>query len=117
MTAPLRQGWFLVAAALAVLAAGCMTKAQAAGMRTGQGEAMPVIEVRPGVAERLALMDNYRLHDETRKHMMRRPRVTVEELPPDDGVNGEGEGEFHPNAAPEEAADVFDVSRTPESAR
>lgn len=53
-------------------------------MRTGQGDATPVIEVKPGVAERLALMDEYRLHDETRKLMMRRPHVTIEELPPDE---------------------------------
>ena len=64
--------------------AGCMTKRQTATMRTGQGEAMPVIEVQPGLAGRIALMDEYRLHDETRKHMMRRPHVTVEELPPDE---------------------------------
>ena len=72
----------LLLAALAV--SGCMTKAQAVAMRTGQGEAMPVIDVKPGVAERLALMDEVRLHDETRKHMMRRPHVTIEELPPDE---------------------------------
>jgi hypothetical protein len=67
-----------------VLLAGCMTKAEAVALRTGQGEALPIIEVKPGVAERLALMDEYRLHDETRKLMMRRPHVTIEELPPDD---------------------------------
>lgn len=55
-------------------------------MRTGQGEAMPVIDIKPGVAERIALMDDYRLHDETRKHMTRRPRVIVEELSPDEPV-------------------------------
>jgi hypothetical protein len=70
--------------------AGCMTKQQAASMRTGQGEAMPVIAVQPGVAERIALMDEYRLHDETRKHMMRRPHVTIEELPPDEPDEPEG---------------------------
>jgi hypothetical protein len=69
---------------LLVLLAGCMTKAEAVALRTGQGEALPVIDVRPGVAERLALMDEYRLHDETRKLMMRRPHVTIEELPPDE---------------------------------
>jgi hypothetical protein len=75
----------VVAVALAAASGtGCMTKAQAVAMRTGQGEAMPVIEIEPGVAERLALMDEYRLHDETRKLMMRRPHVTIEELPPDD---------------------------------
>ena len=61
-----------------------MTKAEAVALRTGQGEALPVIDVRPGVAERIALMDEYRLHDETRKLMMRRPHVTIEELPPDE---------------------------------
>jgi len=75
----------VVAIALAAASGtGCMTKAQAVAMRTGQGEAMPVIEIEPGVAERLALMDEYRLHDETRKLMMRRPHVTIEELPPDE---------------------------------
>jgi hypothetical protein len=38
------------------------------------------IAISPGVAERLALMDRYRLHDEERKHMMRRPQVWVEEV-------------------------------------
>ena len=76
----------------ALLLAGCMTKAQAAVMRTGQGEAMPVIEVQPGVAERLASMDAYRLHDETRKLMMRRPTVTVEQLA-DDASAVEAPGE------------------------
>jgi apolipoprotein N-acyltransferase len=91
---------------VAVLAAGCMTKAQAANLRTGQGEAMPVIVVQPGVAERLALMDQYRLHDETRKHMMRRPRVTVEELPADwtpEGADGAADGE---DAQEEEGVDL-----------
>ncbi len=74
--------WLVLGAV--VLLGGCMTKSQAVAMRTGQGEAMPVIEVKPGVAERIALMDEYRLHDETRKHMMRRPHVTVEELPLDE---------------------------------
>ena len=61
-----------------------MTKKQAVAMRTGQGEAMPVIEIKPGYVERIALMDRYRLHDETRKHMMARPRVWVEELSDDE---------------------------------
>ena len=75
----------VVAVALAAASGtGCMTKAQAVAMRTGQRDATPVIEVKPGVAERLALMDEYRLHDETRKLMMRRPHVTIEELPPDE---------------------------------
>lgn len=86
----------VVAVALAAASGtGCMTKAQAVAMRTGQGEAMPVIEVKPGVAERLALMDDYRLHDETRKLMMRRPHVTIEELPPDDPTP---EGASEPDA-------------------
>jgi len=40
---------------------------------------MPVIQVRPGLAERIALMDRYRLHDDERKLMMARPHVWVEE--------------------------------------
>jgi hypothetical protein len=68
----------------AVGGAGCMTKQHAASMRTGQGEAMPVIVVRPGAAGRIALMDEYRLHDEMRQHLTRRPHVTIEELPPDE---------------------------------
>ncbi len=73
--------------------AGCMTKQQAAAMRAGQGEAMPVIDVRPGVAARIAWMDEYRLHDETRKHMMRRPHVTIEEVPPDEQAKEAEEAE------------------------
>lgn len=74
-----------VALLLAVLStsAACATKQQAASMRTG-GDAMPVIDVKPGFVERIALMDRYRLHDETRKHMMHRPHVTVEELTPEE---------------------------------
>jgi hypothetical protein len=64
---------------------GCMTKKQAVSMRTG-GEATPIVEVKPGYVERIALMDRYRLHDEMRHHMMHRPHVTVEELT-DDEVN------------------------------
>ena len=52
-------------------------------MRTG-GEVAPIVEVKPGYVERIALMDQYRLHDETRKHMMHRPHVTVEELSPEE---------------------------------
>lgn len=78
---------------LTALLAGCMTKQQAASMRTGQGEAMPVIDVQPGVAERLALMDEFRLHDETRKHMMRHPHVTIEELPPEESSNAQEDEE------------------------
>jgi hypothetical protein len=81
VTAEPRRGWLLVGV---VLLAGCMTKSQALAMRTGQGEAMPVIDVKPCVAERIALMDEYRLHDETRKLMTRHPHVTVEEVPLDE---------------------------------
>lgn len=51
--------------------------------------AMPVIQVRPGAAERIALMDRYRLHDEERKLMMARPHVWVEEASEDDDTSGE----------------------------
>jgi len=63
---------------------GCLTKHETVVMRTGQGEAMPVIAIQPGYQERIALMDRYRLHDEDRKHMMRRPHVWVEEVPEDE---------------------------------
>jgi hypothetical protein len=49
---------------------------------THQEPATPMIFVEPrGLAERLAIMDRYRLHDEERKRMMARPRVWVEEIP------------------------------------
>lgn len=67
----------------AIASTGCMTKRQSVSMRTG-GEAMPVVEVKPGYVERIALMDEYRLHDEMRKHMMARPRVWVEEVSDDE---------------------------------
>lgn len=70
--------------ALAATSAGCLTKHEQVVMRTGQGEAMPAIHVRPGYEGRIALMDRYRLHDEDRKNMMRRPRVWVEEVPDDE---------------------------------
>ena len=63
--------------------AGCMTKKQAVSLRTG-GEVAPVVEVKAGYVERIALMDQYRLHDEMRQHMMHRPHVTVEELSPEE---------------------------------
>ena len=69
--------------ALLIGTAGCMSKKQAVSLRTG-GEVTPVVEVKPGYVERIALMDQYRLHDETRKHMMHRPHVTVEELTDDE---------------------------------
>jgi hypothetical protein len=70
--------------AVAMMSVGCLTKHEQVVMRTGQGEAMPVIKIRPGYEERIALMDRYRLHDEDRKHMMRRPHVWVEEVPDDE---------------------------------
>jgi len=105
VTADHRLGLLLVTV---VLSAGCMTKSQAAAMRTGQGEAMPVIEVKPGFAERLALMDEHRLHDETRKHMMRRPHVTIEELPLDEAVKDD--------APPGDAPDATSASGDLDSA-
>lgn len=97
----------LLAALLGVAGgAGCMTKQQAAAMRTGQGEAMPVIDVRPGVASRIAWMDEVRLHDETRKHMMRRPHVTIEEVPPDEQAKAEAEEEEKAEEAEPEASEA-----------
>lgn len=69
--------------ALLLAATGCVSKQQSVSMRTG-GEVAPIVEVKPGYVERIALMDQYRLHDETRKHMMHRPHVTVEELSPEE---------------------------------
>ena len=60
-----------------------MSKKQAVSLRTG-GDVAPVVEVKPGYVERIALMDQYRLHDEMRQHMMHRPHVTVEELTPEE---------------------------------
>lgn len=68
---------------LLLLTAGCVSKQRAVAMRTG-GDVMPVVEVKPGYVERIALMDEYRLHDEMRKHMMRRPHVTAEEVTEED---------------------------------
>ncbi len=65
-----------------LLVGGCMTKAQAVSMRTG-GDVMPVVVIQPGWEYRLALMDAYRFDDGMRKHMMRRPSVTVEQIPDD----------------------------------
>lgn len=49
--------------------------------------------------DRIALMDAYRLNDEARKHMMRHPHVTIEELPPEDH-----QGEATPDPAPVDTA-------------
>lgn len=65
----------VLAVVLVAFLAGCATTSP----RTAS-TAMPVIVVRPGLADRIALMDRYRLHDEERKLMMARPRVWVEEL-------------------------------------
>jgi hypothetical protein len=46
-----------------------------------RSDAMPKVEIRPGVPGRIALMDAYRLGDDIRKQMMARPRVWVEEVP------------------------------------
>lgn len=54
---------------------------------------MPVIQVRPGVAERIALMDRYRLHDEERKLMMARPHVWVEEASEDEAPDDASDAE------------------------
>jgi hypothetical protein len=96
--------FFLAAIALASI--GCMTKKQAVSMRTG-GEAMPVVEVKPGYVERIALMDRFRLHDEMRHHMMHRPHVTVEELTDEEAnalsADEETAQEREPAAEPEAA--------------
>ena len=65
-----------------------MSKRESVSLRTG-GEAMPVVEIKPGYVERIALMDQYRLHDEMRKHMMHRPHVWVEEVSTEDLPPGE----------------------------
>src|SRR5687768_18608370 len=88
----------LLLAVFALSCAGCMTKKQAVSMRTG-GEAMPVVEVKPGYVERIALMDQYRLHDEMRQNMMHRPHVTVEELTPEEVEALPAEEEEEPQAA------------------
>jgi hypothetical protein len=84
MSARLRPLSLAVAVSALALAAGCGSRGPTA--KTALGETVPLIEVSPGVAGRLAVMDAYRQHDETRKHMMWRPEVTVEELPPEEAV-------------------------------
>jgi len=82
----------LVLSAIAMLAAGCASKAQMVSLSTGQSDlasATADIKVAPGYEERLALMGNYRLHDEMRLHMMKRPHVTVEQLSDDDETPAE----------------------------
>jgi hypothetical protein len=96
---------FLVSLALTLASAGCMTKRQAVSMRTG-GEAMPIVEVKPGYVERIALMDQYRLHDEMRQHMMHRPHVTVEELTPEEVEALPAEEEEAAEAQPQAAAPI-----------
>lgn len=78
-----------------------MSKRESVSLRTG-GEAMPVVEVKPGYEQRIALMDRYRLHDEMRKQMMQRPRIWVEELPLDDDDAEPEQSEQEPTAQPEE---------------
>lgn len=95
----------LVVGALALLA-GC--GARGATAKTAQGETIPMIEVSPGVAGRLAIMDAYRQNDDMRKHMMWRPEVTVEELPPEE----EPADEATPAVAPTGDASDADVSAT-----
>jgi hypothetical protein len=70
--------------------AGCLPKPPK------DSQLAPAIAVRPGVAQRLALMDRFRLHDEERKLMMARPSVWVEEVPDDempDAEAGEADAE------------------------
>jgi hypothetical protein len=81
----------LLLSVIALADIGCAPKSRMIAMRSGQGEAMPIIRVKPGYVERIALMDRYRLHDEERKLMMAKPRVWVEEvsedeIPTDDGA-------------------------------
>jgi hypothetical protein len=58
-------------------ASGCAT-------RQPRGEALPRIVIQPGAAERIALMDRYRLNDDIRKRQMVRPHTWVEEVPDDE---------------------------------
>jgi hypothetical protein len=72
-----RSWGFAVVLALPLGGSACAT-------RPPTMEAAAPIAIRPGVAERIALMDRYRLNDETRKRMMARPHVWVEEVNDDD---------------------------------
>jgi hypothetical protein len=63
--------------ALGLSLVGCATSQPSAN-------ATPLIVIRPGVPERIALMDQYRLGDDIRKRMMARPHVWVEEVPEDE---------------------------------
>ena len=78
------RGSFLFAV-FALLALGGGTGCASSRPRS---DAMPRVAFRPGVPERIALMDAYRLGDDIRKRMMARPRVWVEEVP-----EGEANGE------------------------
>lgn len=83
------RGALILGVASLIGLAGC------AAPRTAES-VMPVIQVRPGVAERIALMDRYRLHDEERKLMMARPHVWVEEASEDEEPSNDA-----PEAQPE----------------
>lgn len=90
--------------AVALLAVVILTGCAA---RSGEGPT-PAIQVSPGVAARLALMDRYRLHDEDRKRMMQRPRVWVEEVPEEDPASEPAPGEAEAaTAAPAPAPDAI----------
>jgi hypothetical protein len=75
-----------MALALALALAGCATSQPVAN-------ATPTILIRPGVPERIALMDQYRLGDDIRKRMMARPHVWVEEVSDDEAVTEGQESE------------------------
>lgn len=88
----------LVLVAVVAACAGCRLAHPAC-------EAMPKIVVRPGLAGRLALMDQYRYDDEIRRRMMARPQVWVEEVTEDelpaaapaDVATGDGAGAEEPS--------------------
>jgi hypothetical protein len=74
-----RSPWLVAAAVVAASGtSGCATSQP-------RSDAARVVTIRPGVAERIALMDQYRLGDDIRKAWMARPRVWVEEVPDAEG--------------------------------
>lgn len=94
---PFRRGALALASLL--LGAG---SGGCAGVTARGPELVPLVAVEPrGLAQRLALMDRYRLHDEDRRRMMARPRVWVEELQ-DDELQDDGLFEGDARGAPAE---------------
>jgi len=76
----------------ATIVALCLGAAACSRTTSRGDEFVPMIAVEQrGLAERLAQMDRFRLHDEDRKHMMQRPHVTVEEIPDEEPADADAD--------------------------